>query len=144
MTDCIFCRIVAERASAVKICEDETAIAFMDRRPIQPGHALVVPREHVPGVFDLSGPAYNHVMRMARRVAAAIEKQYKPPKVGLAVIGFDVAHAHVHVLPLYNLRDLTSGLFLEGKLVAADMADLEKTGRQLRDALGQVETRDGC
>lgn len=135
MHHCIFCRIVEGAAPAVKICEDETAMAFMDRRPIQPGHALVVPRAHVTGVFELPAASYDHVMRMARRVAAAIEAQYAPPKVGLAVIGFDVAHAHVHVLPLYTLRDLTSGPFLEGKLVTAERSELERNGQQLRDRL---------
>ena len=135
MPDCIFCRIVAGTSRAVRICEDDTAIAFMDRRPIQPGHALVVPREHVVGVFDLSPSGYDHVMRMARRVAAALQDQYAPPKVGLAVIGFDVAHAHVHVLPLFTVHDLTSGLLLEGKLKNVPIIELEASAGPLRERL---------
>jgi histidine triad (HIT) family protein len=108
MAECIFCRIVAGKSPAAKVCEDDTAIAFMDIRPIQPGHVLVVPRGHVVGVFDLPLACYEGVLRMARRVALAIREEYSPPKVGMAVIGFDVPHAHVHVLPLMTISDLTS------------------------------------
>ena len=135
MPDCIFCRIIAGKLPAVRICEDDTAIAFMDIRPIQPGHALVVPRQHVEGVFDLAPAAYDDVMRMARRVAAAIRKEYAPPKVGLAVIGFDVPHAHVHVLPLLTIHDLTSGRLLDGTLKRLRFDELERSGAQLRNRL---------
>ncbi len=132
MPDCIFCRVVAGSLPSVKICEDESAVAFMDIRPIQPGHVLVVPREHAEAVFDLPDAAYDAVMRMARRVGKAIQSEYSPPKVGLAVIGFDVAHAHVHVLPLLTIRDLTSGALLDGSLKNAPPAELEKNGNLLR------------
>lgn len=136
MSDCIFCRIVAGTIPSIRICEDEHALAFMDIRPIQPGHALVIPKKHVENVIDLEAADYDGVMRMAQRVGRAIGAEWKPPKVGLAVIGFDVAHAHVHVLPLLTISDITSGRILDGSLKNGDMDDLKRTGTQLRSRLG--------
>ena len=136
MSECIFCRIVAETIPSIRICEDEHALAFMDIRPIQPGHALVIPKKHVENVIDLEAADYDGVMRMAQRVGRAIGAEWKPPKVGLAVIGFDVAHAHVHVLPLLSISDITSGRILDGSLKNGDMDDLKRTGAQLRSRLG--------
>lgn len=135
MSDCIFCRIVAGTIPSIRICEDEHALAFMDIRPIQPGHALVIPKKHVENVIDLEAADYDGVMRMAQRVGRAIGAEWKPLKVGLAVIGFDVAHAHVHVLPLLTISDITSGRILDGSLKNGDMDDLKRTGTQLRSRL---------
>jgi histidine triad (HIT) family protein len=135
MSDCIFCRIVAGTIPSIRICEDEHALAFMDIRPIQPGHALVIPKKHVVNTIDLAPADYDGVMRMAQRVGRAIDAEWKPPKVGMAVIGFDVAHAHVHVLPLLTISDITSGRILDGSLKNGDMDDLKRTGAQLRTRL---------
>lgn len=136
MSDCIFCRIVAGTIPSIRICEDEHALAFMDIRPIQPGHALVIPKKHVVNVIDMDPADYDGVMRMAKRVGRAIDAEWKPPKVGLAVIGFDVAHAHVHVLPLLTISDITSGRILDGSLKNGDIEELKRIGGQLRARLG--------
>lgn len=136
MSDCIFCRIVAGTIPSIRICEDEHALAFMDIRPIQPGHALVIPQKHVVNVIDMDPADYDGVMRMAKRVGRAIDAEWKPPKVGLAVIGFDVAHAHVHVLPLLTISDITSGRILDGSLKNGDIEELKRIGGQLRARLG--------
>jgi histidine triad (HIT) family protein len=136
MSDCIFCRIVAGTIPSIRICEDDSAIAFMDIRPIQPGHALVIPRKHVECVIDLEPADYDGVMRMAQRIGRAIDAEWKPPKVGMAVIGFDVPHAHVHVLPLLTISDLTSGRLLDGSLKNGVIEELKRTGEQLRARLG--------
>ena len=135
MSDCIFCSIVAGTIPSIRICEDEHALAFMDIRPIQPGHALVIPKKHVVNAIDMEPSDYDGVMRMAQRVGRAIDAERKPPKVGLAVIGFDVAHAHVHVLPLLTISDLTSGRILDGSLKNGDIEELKRIGGQLRTRL---------
>lgn len=135
MSDCIFCRIVAGTIPSIRICEDAHALAFMDIRPIQPGHALVIPKQHVVNVIDMEPADYDGVMRMAQRVGRAIGAEWRPPKVGMAVIGFDVAHAHVHVLPLLTMSDLTSARLLDGSLKAGAMDELKRNGEQLRARL---------
>ena len=135
MSKCIFCNIVEGRAPSVRVGENDAAIAFMDIRPIQPGHALVIPRRHVENVIDLSPEDYDAVMRLAQQVGKAIAAEWNPPKVGLAVIGFDVAHAHVHVVPLIEISDITSGRIMDGTLRRAAPDELQRNGALLRQHL---------
>ena len=136
MSNCIFCRIVEGSIPSVRIGENDAAVAFMDIRPIQPGHALVIPRRHVENVIDMEPAEYDDVMRLVHQIGRAIDAEWKPPKVGLAVIGFDVPHAHVHVLPLIKTSDITSGRILDGTLQMAPVEELQRTGALLRQRLG--------
>ncbi len=135
MPDCPFCEIVAGKAEAVVVYSDGTVVAFMDKNPINPGHVLVVPRDHVEHVQDLDERSYLDLMRAARHIAQAANKAYSPRKMGFAVAGFDVPHAHLHIVPLHDYHDLTSARYLNsGKLHHAGEAGPEKPTRDQLEA----------
>jgi histidine triad (HIT) family protein len=117
------------------IFEDEATLAFLDRQPINPGHALVVPRRHEPDLFSLNEEEYLAVMRTARRVAASVRTAINPAKVGLLVAGWDVPHAHVHVVPMHAYHDLTSKQILDGKRAHPSDGQLGEVAARLRLAL---------
>jgi histidine triad (HIT) family protein len=105
--DCIFCKIAAGKMAAHKVYEDNDVIAILDINPVNPGHTLVIPKEHTEYFEEMGGERYNHVMNIVQRIARTIKKTYNPPRVGLLVWGFEVPHTHVHVVPLKEPGDFS-------------------------------------
>jgi len=134
MSDCIFCKLARKELPAHAVWESDTMLAFLDLFPIQPGHVLVIPKRHAPDVFQLDEPAYLDLMQTARRVAAAVNAAEKPARMGLLVAGWDVPHAHVHVVPMRDVHDLTSKRLLEGNRAKAADADLARIAAEIRAA----------
>lgn len=99
MEDSIFTRIIKGDIPCHKVYEDDKVIAFLDIHPVQPGHTLVVPKQQIDHLWDLSDADYQAVMAAARRVAQRLREVLQPKRVGVQVIGLDVPHAHVHILP---------------------------------------------
>ncbi len=132
---CPFCGIVAGRAPAHCVYEDDIALAFMDIHPFRPGHVLIIPRAHVPDFYALDDATYTAVMLTAKRVAAAVAATTQPIKVGLAIAGFDVPHTHVHVIPMHDYHDLTSKRLLDGQVTQAAPDELAEMASRLRAAL---------
>ncbi len=99
----IFTRIVEGDIPAHKVYEDERHLAFLDIGPVAVGHTLVIPKEEVDHLFDLDTDAYDGLFRVVRLVAQAIQQALAPPRVGVVVAGFEVPHAHVHVIPLEHI-----------------------------------------
>jgi histidine triad (HIT) family protein len=115
MNDCIFCKIVAGEIPAEKLYEDERTLAFLDIHPLRSGHTLVIPKVHEPDIHHLDDDIFVAVMLTAKKMARIIEKELKPKRVGLLVAGWDVPHAHVHVVPMEDFHDLTSKILLENR-----------------------------
>ena len=132
MDDCIFCRLVRGEVPAHVIFEDQTTLAFLDRHPINPGHVLVVPKRHEPDLFRLSEEEYLAVMRTVRVVSASLLRATAPKRVGLLVAGWDVPHAHVHVVPMHDYHDLTSRQILEGTRGNPSDSELDSLAAGLR------------
>ncbi len=132
MGDCIFCRVVRGEVPAHVIFEDQTTFAFLDRHPINPGHVLVVPKRHEPDLFQLNEEEYLAVMRTVRAVSASVLRTTAPKRVGLLVAGWDVLHAHVHVVPMHDYHDLTSRQTLEGTRGNPSDAELDGLAARLR------------
>ena len=124
MSTCPFCRIAADATASSTVLRSELAVAFLDLRPIRPGHVLVVPRRHEPDFLRLTEPEHAEILALARQLGEAQNRLFKPRKVGLLVTGFDVAHAHLHVVPLHEMYDLTSDSVLKGTLQAASAEEL--------------------
>lgn len=135
MDDCIFCKLARKELPAHTVWESESMLAFLDLFPIQPGHALVIPKRHAPDVFQLDDATYLDLMRTAKRVAAAVNESQKPARMGLLVAGWDVPHAHVHVVPMRDYHDLTSKRLLEGNRAKAEDAELARVAAGIRSAL---------
>lgn len=102
----VFSKIVAGEISAHIIAETENVLAFLDVSPLVKGHVLVVPKKEVDYIFDLHTDMLAEIMALAKKIAPAIEKSIPCKRVGLAVIGLEVPHAHMHLLPINNADDL--------------------------------------
>ena len=102
----IFSRIVAGEIPCYKVAEDDNYFAFLDIAPVAPGHTLVIPKKEVDYIFDLTDEELAELTVFAKRVAAAIKTAYPCRKVGIAVLGLEVNHAHIHLIPLQSEGDM--------------------------------------
>lgn len=103
----IFTKIVQGEIPAHKIAENDTYLAFLDVFPLQKGHTLVIPKKEVNKIFDLDTATLTGLMAFAQPVAKAIEKTFPCDRVGVAVIGLEVPHAHVHLIPINQMKDMS-------------------------------------
>ena len=106
MEDSIFTKIIKGEIPCHKIYEDEHVIAFLDVHPLKPGHTLVVPKQQVDHIWDLTNSDYDHLWQIAKKLATHIREVLKPARVGAVVEGFGVPHAHIHLIPINSSDDL--------------------------------------
>lgn len=106
MTDSIFTKIIKGEIPCHKIEENEHFIAFLDIMPLKKGHTLVVPKVQVDYIFDLEDQTLGDLMIFAKKVAKKIEAAIPCERIGVAVIGLEVPHAHVHLIPLVGISDI--------------------------------------
>ena len=102
----IFTRIVRGEIPAYKVAETEEFLAFLDVRPQAKGHTLVIPKEEIDYLFDLEPETLSRLMQFAQRVAQGVRQAVPCLRVGVAVIGLEVPHAHVHLIPLQTMQDI--------------------------------------
>ncbi len=102
----IFSKIVKGEISCYKVAEDELFLAFLDIFPLAPGHVLVIPKAGTDYLFDLDDQNYAGLMLFSKRVAVALKKAILCQKVGVAVLGLEVPHAHIHLIPLNSESDI--------------------------------------
>ena len=102
----IFSRIIAGEIPSYKVGEDERHYAFLDINPMAEGHTLVVPKHEVDYIFSLSAEEYAALQLFAKRVAAAVEKAVPCKRIATAVIGLEVPHAHIHLVPINKEADM--------------------------------------
>jgi len=103
----IFTKIIAGEIPCYKVAEDENFIAFLDINPNAMGHTLCVPKKEVNKLFDLDEATYAALMMFSRKVAIALEKVVPCKRVGVAVVGLEVPHVHVHLIPLNSMKEMT-------------------------------------
>lgn len=103
----IFTKIVNGEIPSYKIAEDDRYYAFLDINPNSPGHTLCIPKMEVDRLLDLDGETYTGLMAFSRKIGLAIEAAIPCDRVGLMVIGLEVPHVHVHLIPLNTMRDAT-------------------------------------
>lgn len=101
----IFTKIVNGEIPCYKVAETEDFLAFLDVNPNAKGHTLCIPKKEVNKIFDLDEPTYTALMLFARKVAIALEKTVPCKRVGVSVIGLEVPHVHVHLIPLNTMED---------------------------------------
>ncbi len=102
----IFTKIVNSEIPCHKIAEDDNFFAFLDISPLAKGHTLVIPKQEVDYIFNLDDETYVGLHRFAQKVAKAIEKSVTCKRIGTAVIGLEVPHTHIHLVPINNVGDL--------------------------------------
>lgn len=102
----IFARIIEGQIPSRMVWEDDQCVAFLDVRPIAPGHTLVVPRAEIDHWTDLPPSVATHLMQVAHAVGRAQQQVFSPSRIGLMIAGFEVPHTHVHVIPINSMDDL--------------------------------------
>ena len=102
----IFSRIAAGEIPSYKVAADDRHFAFLDINPMAPGHTLVIPRREVDYLFDLTPQEYDDLWAFAREVALKLKKAVPCKRVGVAVLGMEVPHAHIHLVPLQSESDM--------------------------------------
>jgi histidine triad (HIT) family protein len=102
----IFTRIINGEIPCYRVAEDERFIAFLDVRPLKPGHTLVVPKKEVDYIFDLDAETLSGLTLFAQKVAVAMKEVIECNRIGVAVLGLEVPHAHVHLVPIKEEGDL--------------------------------------
>ena len=104
--DSIFTKIIKKEIPAYIIAENEDFIAFLDVFPLAKGHTLVIPKKQVDYIFDLDKETYTGLWAFAQKVASQVNAAMPCKRVGVAVIGLEVPHAHIHLVPLNNVEDI--------------------------------------
>lgn len=125
----IFTRIIKGEIPCYKVAEDDRFIAFLDVRPLKPGHTLVVPKKEIDYIFDLDEKTLADMMLFAQKVAKAMKEVIECKRIGVAVIGLEVPHAHIHLVPITRESDL---LFTNPRVSPAP-EESEKLARSIGD-----------
>ena len=102
----IFTKIVNREIPAYKIAEDENYLAFLDVNPNAKGHTLCIPKQEINKIFDMEDELYLGLMKFSKKIAIALEKTVPCKRVGMAVVGLGVPHAHVHLIPLNEMDEM--------------------------------------
>ena len=126
----LFTKIIAGEIPCEKIAEDDQFFAFMDIRPISPGHVLVIPKQETDRFFDLDDNLLAAVMPFAKPIALAIEKVVPCQRVGIMVAGIEVPHAHVHLVPIQAMENWSFAHAAPG-----NMDEIKALGEAIRAAL---------
>lgn len=126
----IFTKIIKGEIPCYKIAEDEHFFAFLDINPNSEGHTLCIPKKEVDKILDLDEHTYSGLMAFSRKVGKAIEKAIPCERIGITVIGLEVPHAHVHLIPLHSMKNAT----FQHK-VQLEPEDFESIAQKIRGAL---------
>ena len=106
MNDCVFCQIIQGILPAYRIWQDEHFLAILDINPNTPGHTLLLPKIHVPYVFDLKEPLYINLFKAAKRLSKPLLEVTQAKRIGVVIQGFTVPHVHLHLIPMNDVHDL--------------------------------------
>ena len=126
MQESIFTKIIKGEIPCHKVYEDEATLAFLDIHPVQPGHTLVIPKKQVEFVWDLDRELYTAVMVTTQKVARRLRDILKVPYIGEQIIGVDVPHAHVHLIPFSTAEEFHTHPDLTAEPDHSALADMAK------------------
>jgi len=124
----IFTRIISGEIPCYKIAEDDRFFAFLDISPLAKGHTLVVPKTEVDYIFDIEDQHHKDLWNFAKKVAQALKKAVPCKRIGIAVIGLEVPHAHIHLIPMNKVSDMN---FASPKL-SFPASEMEETAQKIR------------
>lgn len=102
----IFSKIISEEIPSFKIAENENFLAFLDIQPLALGHTLVIPKIETDYIFDMDSEEYSEMWKFAQIVAKKVKAAIECKRIGVAVIGLEVSHAHIHLVPICNVNDI--------------------------------------
>lgn len=102
----IFSKIIKGEIPSYKIAEDDRFFAFLDIHPLAKGHTLVIPKQEVDNLFDLDDETYRDLWLFAKKIARALDRSMTCERIGVAVVGLEVPHAHIHLVPINGIYDI--------------------------------------
>ncbi len=105
--DSVFTKIIKKEISSFTVYEDSDVIAFLDIKPVKMGHTLVVPKKQIDYIFDLDSDYYNKLWTTTRKIANGLKKSVICKRVGISVVGFEVPHCHIHLIPINTISDMS-------------------------------------
>src|SRR3989338_3248993 len=106
MKECRFCQIAQGKVEDYIIYEDNKFIAFRSPNPAKQGHCLLIPKEHVDYFFDMDKELYSNLFNVAKKISEPLKSATNAKRIGIAVVGFDIPHAHLHLIPLHGSNEL--------------------------------------
>lgn len=125
----IFSKIIAGEIPAHKVAENDEFLAFLDINPMAVGHTLVIPKQEIPYIFDVDDALLGRMMVFAKRVAKAVEKAVPCARIGVGVVGLEVPHCHIHLIPLQNsVGEMNFG----GPKLSPSQEELATTAEKIR------------
>ena len=127
----IFSKIINDEIPAYKILENENFLAFLDIFPLAKGHVLVIPKKEIDYLFDISSDDYGELWKFAQQVAKAMDKVIDCKRIGVAVIGLEVPHAHIHLVPLNNVSDIN----FERPKLNLSVEEMDEIAQKIRKVL---------
>ena len=104
--DSVFTKIIKKEISSFTVYEDSNVIAFLDIKPVKMGHTLVVPKKQIDYIFDLDIDDYNKLWTTTKKIANGLKKSVICRRVGISVVGFEVPHCHIHLIPINTISDM--------------------------------------
>ena len=107
--DSVFTKIIKKEISSFTVYEDSDVIAFLDINPVKMGHTLVVPKKQIDYIFDLDNDDYNKLWTTTKKIANGLKKSVICRRVGISVVGFEVPHCHIHLIPINTISDMNLG-----------------------------------
>ena len=134
----VFTQIIEGKLPGRFVWKDDRCVALLTIHPLRPGHTLVVPRQEIDHWVDLDHELSSHLFAVARSIGKAIDRAFRPARVGLMIAGLEVPHTHLHVLPIHELSDLNPA----NQDPNPDPADLDRAAEAIRSALRELGYRE--
>lgn len=134
----VFTLIIEGKLPGRFVWKDERCVAFLTIHPLRPGHTLVVPREEIDHWLDMPADLTAHLTRVSQSIGKALERAFRPVKVGLMIAGLEVPHVHLHLIPVYGLADFNPA----NQDLNAKAEDLDAAAEKIRTALRELGHRE--
>ncbi|MBB6482289.1 HIT family protein [Spirochaeta isovalerica] len=137
--ECRFCDIANKKVISKIVYEDNKIIAFLDRFPVNPGHVLVIPKEHYSSIWQLENELYTSIFKIVKQISSSIQEEIEPEKIGLLVAGYDIDHCHIHIIPMYSRDDVATKRVHNNAWIEADIKEQEKLAIRLRKRISSLK-----
>lgn len=129
--ECEFCNLIKTHKCSV-VFESDTVFAFMDKHPVNKGHVLVIPKKHEPDFENLSDEVYMDLMKVTKKISKVLKRLTGCTKIGILISGFDIPHAHIHVIPMFDKKDVCTKRLFQDKFIESPPDELSEISRKIK------------